>query len=97
MAKQQQAGHPQTFFMQEANPNTKHQDTFNSSWLTNAVPINDKSETIFEWPPSAKLKEYIAKGIYLIGFSNDNEDGKGIYFNWILSNEDRSTQDSGWA
>ncbi len=92
MAKQQQAEHPQTLFIPDANPKNNQKDAFKSSWLTNAVPINDKSETIFEWPPSAKLKEYIAKGIYLIGFENDNEDGIGIFFNWILSNGDRSTQ-----
>ena len=81
MAKQQQAGHPQTLFIQEANPKTKHQDSFNSSWLMNAVAIHPISITNFEWPPSEKLKEYMAKGIYLIGVENDKKDGRGNCFN----------------
>jgi len=60
MAKQQQAEHPQTLFIQEANPKITHQYSFTSSKLTNAVPFNAKSETIFEWPPSSKLEEYMA-------------------------------------
>ncbi len=34
----------------------------------------------------------MAQGIYLIGFENDEENGKGANFNWILSNGTRSTQ-----
>ncbi len=92
MAKKQQAEHPQTLFIQEANPKITHQDPFTSSWLTNAVLIRPDSKTIFEWPPSSKLEEYMAKGIYLIGFENNEEDGTGVDFNWILSNGTRSTQ-----
>ncbi len=78
--------------MQEANPKTKLFVTFNSSWLTNAVAIFPDSKIIFEWPTSSKLKENMAKGIYLIGFENNEKDYKGACFNWILSNGDRSNQ-----
>jgi hypothetical protein len=81
--------------MQEANPKTKHQGGFYKSCLKNAVKINPESETIFEWPPRSKSKEYMAKGIYLIGFENDEYDGTGYCFNWILSNGDRSAQRDG--
>ncbi len=37
----------------------------------------------------------MAKGIYLIGFENNRENGTGHLFNWILSNGDRSTQRDG--
>jgi hypothetical protein len=60
--------------------------------LSNAVLINPGSERVFEWPPSAKSKEYMAKGIYLIGFENDKENGKGNCFNWILSNRSKGTR-----
>ena len=56
------------------------------------MAINPNSKTIFEWPPSSKLKEYMSKGIHLIGFENNTQYGTGSQFNWILSNEDRSTQ-----
>ncbi len=95
MAKQQQAEHPQTLFIQQANPKTTHQYSFNSSYLTNAVHINHESKTIFEWPPGAKLKEYMAEGIYLIGIENSRENGTGNLFNWILSNGTRSTRRDG--
>ncbi len=34
----------------------------------------------------------MANGIHLIGFENNKKDGKGVHFNWILSNGHRSTQ-----
>ncbi len=34
----------------------------------------------------------MTKGIYLIGFENNSKDGIGFFFNWMLSNGDRSTQ-----
>ena len=34
----------------------------------------------------------MAKGIYLDGVENNMDDGTGWYFNWILSNGDRSPQ-----
>jgi hypothetical protein len=90
MAKQ--LASPQTLFMQEQNPNTKHQGIFKSDRLTNVACIDIYSKTIFEWPPSAKKGEYMAKGDYLTGFENNCADGRGSRFNLILTNEDRSTQ-----
>ena len=68
------------------------------SRLTKAVRINLNSKVVFEWPPYEKRDDYLAKGIYINGIENNHDKGLGNWFNWFLSNGEKSEQrDEGYV
>lgn len=60
--------------------------------MTKAVRVNPNCTAVFEWPPSEKRDDYLAKGIYITGIENNHEKGLGNWFNWFLSNGEKSEQ-----
>ena len=52
------------------------------------------STTLFELPTKKNKEVYKMKGVtpYLTGFECNSVDGRGVKFNFILSNRDRSYQ-----
>ncbi len=55
---------------------------------------NPESTGDFEWPTKARIDQVLASGVlhHFIGFENNKKDGTGIWFNFLLSNGDRSKQ-----
>ncbi len=45
------------------------------SRLTNVVAVHKESTEAFVYPPKDKEEEYMAQGVYINGFENDQQDG----------------------
>lgn len=62
--------------------------------LSQLLCVNSSSLTDFEFPPQAELARTLAAGKrdFLVGFENNRENGMGLFFNFVLSNGNRSTQ-----
>ena len=71
-------------------PQEPKKNRFNKSRLTKVVCISEYSEELFEWPSVQNQAKCMADGVYLRGVMNDDEDGKGIRFSFVMSNGDTS-------
>ena len=60
--------------------------------MTKVVCIKNNSVTVFLWPEVHNQAKFMADGVYLRGVMNDQQDGKNVYFNWVMSNGDASKQ-----
>ncbi len=65
--------------------------------LSEILCINTRSTQNFVFPSAAMMREWRGVIHTLIGFENNEVDGKGSRYNFILSNGTRSTQRDDWA